>query len=654
MSKLGYNPQDMDLSVDPGKDFYQYANGTWQTNTKIPADKPRWGQFMILREQNLQRVHDLLKQLADNVPCVRGSIDQKLGDFFASGMNEANIEKQGIRGIVEALRRISGVYSTRQLSRTIAYLHMRGCGVFFDLEAYADYKDTSQVIAHASQGGLGLPERDYYLNADAKSVETRAKYVEHVQRMFVLLGFRGKRARQAAEAVMRIETRLAEASMTNVELRDPEKTYHKMATSEMQALIGNFNLKRYLKYLGRGDVTELNVAQPEFFKSLNQLFADTPVREVRDYLRWHLVHSVADYLPSAFVKEDFAFYGRTLSGTAEMPARWKQITGVVSGYMGEAVGEKYVELYFPPAAKQQMLELVEAIREALRDSISNARWLSDATRSKALAKLNAFGVKIGYPDVWRDYSALSIDQESFVGNILRARVVGARRQLAKIGKPVDRNEWFMSPQTVNAYYSPQMNEIVFPAGILQAPFFDYEAPAAANFGGIGMVIAHEMTHGFDDHGSQFDAQGNLSMWWSEADRKEFEARVANITEQYGNYRVSDGTPLSGGLVTGEAAADLGGASLAYRAFLTVMAGRPEVADANGFTPKQVFFLALAQIWQTLATPEYERQQAKTDPHPPGKFRVNGTLANMSEFTEAFGLPDDCPMMLPVEKRCKLW
>ena len=652
-SEHGIKTTYMDRSADPGKDFFRYANGQWLDTTDIPDEYPRWGSFLILRDNNLAQLHALLQDAAaSDAPA--GSVERKVGDFFSAGMNEAKIEREGIKPLAAELARIDRVRTASDIADIVARLHLYGAGVIFGFGSGQDYADSTQVIAHAGQSGLGLPDRDYYTKTDDESVELRRKYVAHVSRMLQLSGYTKRRSNSAAKAILAIETALAEASFTRSERRDPHKNYNKMPLGEFEAMVPNFPVRRYLKTLGAPSIEELNVAQPQFFKAVNDLLGTTKVSAWKHYFRWNLVRLTASCLSSAFGDEKFDFYGRTLTGQKAQTSRWKRIVSATSADLGDAVGELYVARHYPPQAKARMDEMVNNLRAALRDSINSLDWMSEATRTAALAKLDSFVAKIGYPDRWTDYSTVRIGRSSYVWNMLRCNQFAVQQDNAKIGKQVDRSEWLMSPQTVNAYYMPPMNEIVFPAAILQPPFFDMEADDAYNYGGIGVVIGHEMTHGFDDKGSKFDAQGNLKMWWTAEDRAEFERRIALIKEQYGQFEVAGGKRLIPDLISGEAAADLGGAKLAYMALQKALANKGRSTDENGFTDEQRFFLAFGQIWASKATPEYEQMSVSTDPHPPGKYRVLGTLAHLDEFPQAFGLPDDCDMMLPPEKRCRLW
>lgn len=650
----GVKTSYMDKTTSPGTDFFRFANGAWVDNTQIPDEYSSWGSFNVLRDENLAQLLALLEEAAANTGATPGSNAQKIGAFYFAGMNEKKIEAEGAKPLASEFARISAIRSRRQLGNAIARLHNYGVNVMFGFGSGQDYADSTQVIAQAVQAGLSLPDRDYYLKDDDKSKEQRAKYVTHVTNMFKLLGFSASYAANAAAVVLKIETELAKVSRSRSERRDPTKNYNKMSVADFAALAPRLPIAQYLKRMGCDKVAAINVGQPDFFKGLDALMGTVTMTEWKIYFRWHLISATASMLSSDFVKEKFDFYGRTLTGSKALLPRWKRIVSATNGSLGEAVGELYVAKHFPPAAKARMLEMVGNLKEALRDSIKTRPWMSEETRVQALAKLDSFVTKIGYPDVWQDYSALRITRNSYVWNVLRAHVFENKLDLAKIGKPVDRNQWLMTPQTINAYYMPPMNEIVFPAAILQPPFFALDADDAANYGAIGAVIGHEMTHGFDDKGSQFDAQGNLRNWWTDADRAAFDSRIKLIKALYGSFSVSGDKHLLPDLVSGEAAADLGGVKLAYLALQKSLETKPRTTDANGFTDEQRFFLAFAQIWATKARDEYEQMQVTTDPHPPGRFRVNGTVCNLPEFAKAFGLADDAPIMLPAEKRADLW
>jgi putative endopeptidase len=533
-----------------------------------------------------------------------------------------------------------------------ARLQQQGVSVMFRFTSNQDAKDSTQVIATALQGGLGLPERDYYLRDDEKSKKLRDDYSKHIAKMFELLGDSATKGETEAATVLKIETSLAKASMSNVDMRDPVKTYHKMKIAELQALTPDFSWDSYLKTAGHGDVTELNVAQPEFFKALDAQLTSTPLDDWKTYLRWHVLDSEAAALPEKFVNEDFDFRGRILTGAKQIQPRWKRCVQSTDRNLGEALGQVYVQKYFPPEAKAHALEMVHNLIAALRDDLKTMPWMGPETRAQASAKLAAFAVKIGYPDKWRDYSALQVDRSSYLGNVQRSAEFEFQRRLNKIGKPVDRTEWGMTPPTVNAYNNSSMNEIVFPAGIMQPPFYDPKADDAVNYGGMGAVIGHEITHGFDDHGSQFDGQGNLKNWWSPDDLKNFKERAQCVSDQFDSYVVDGDLHENGKLVLGESIADLGGLTISYAAYEKSLEGKPRPPEKDGFTPEQQFFLGWAQVWGANERLEYARLMANTNPHPLPRFRGNGPLSNMAEFARAFGCKKGDAMVR--EKVCKIW
>jgi putative endopeptidase len=632
---------NMDKTVSPGKDFYQYANGTWLKNTPIPNEYDKWGMLNIINDKNLTLVRTLLEDAAKKTSKA-GTVEQKIGDFYKVGMD------------TKKLKRIDNLKTLDDLRSELAHLHGMGIGALFSFGSGQDFKDATKVIGQAGQGGLGLPERDYYFNQADRFKKIRGEYVNHVARMLALLGIDAADAKTRAQKIMEIETQLADASMDNIQLRDPEKIYHKMNVKELTEMTPRFSWPIYFSEIGYPGINEVNVGQPEFFKKLDHQISAVTMDHWKDYLRWHLIDAAAPYLSSRFVDADFDFHGKVLTGKKENLPRWKRVVNATNHAIGEAVGQLYVKTAFTPEAKAKALKLVKKLREVLREDLGILDWMDDTTRKNAIAKLDAFVAKIGYPDKWRDYSALKINRDSYISNVLRAEQFEFNRNLAKIGKPVDRTEWLMTPQTVNAYYWSEMNEIVFPAGILQPTIFDPKADDATNLGAMGMVIGHEMTHGFDDQGSKFDAQGNMKNWWSSGDEKRFKERIALIENQYDGYTVDGDTHLKGKLVAGEAAADLGGLTIAYKALEKILEGKPRTPDAEGFTPEQRFFLSFAQAWATNIRPEKEHMIAATDPHPIPKYRVNGTLANMDAFEKAFDIKGENTMMLPKNKRCYLW
>jgi putative endopeptidase len=650
----GIDPAAMDLSVKPCDDFYQFANGTWLKNNPIPPEESIWGGFNEVRDRTRETLRTILEATAAGRDWAPGSIQQKVGDFYASGMDQAAIEKAGLKPIQPALKRVAALKDRNQLPALLARLHREGLGGGFGFHVMQDQMDSTRYLAALGQGGLGLPDRDYYTKTDPKSVALRQAYLEHVTRMLVLLGEPRPTARRHAATVLALETRLAEASLTRVEQRDPLKTYHRMARTELETLAPGFDWKAYFADRELPGLAEVNVRQSGFFKEFAAMAGTVPVRDWVIYLRWHVLRASASGLPKAIEDESFRFNQKTLFGVPQQPARWKRIQEAVDAGLGEALGQLYVEQAFPPAAKAKVLELVENLRTALRARIQALDWMQPATKEAALNKLSAFGVKVGYPDHWRDYRALKVSRGNYAGNLRAARAFEIRRNLAKLGQPMDRGEWGMSPQTVNAYYSQTMNEIVFPAAILQAPFFDPRADDACNYGGIGMVIGHEMTHGFDDQGSKYDAQGNLRNWWQDADRAAYQARTDLVVKQFDAYQALPDQAVNGKLTLGENIADLGGLKIAFAAWQHSLAGKPAPQPIDGFTGEQRFFLNLACIWRNNIREEALRLRLNTDPHSPGRFRVLGPLSNLPEFFQAFGCGEDCGMHRPVAERPAIW
>jgi predicted metalloendopeptidase len=647
----GFATANLDKTCKPCDDFYQFAMGGWMKTNPIPPEFPTWGTFTQLGDKNQENLRQIL-EAAESAKAAPGSNEQKIGDFYASCMDTAAIDSAGTKPIEPELARIAAIKNEADLQAEAERLHSRGVGALFRFNSTQDAKDSAQVIGAAFQGGLGLPEREYYLKEDDKSKQLRDAYLKHVAKMFQLLGDSAEQSAGEAGAILKIETALATASMKNTDLRDPDKTYHKMALADLKALTPNFSWEAYFKAAGHPELREINVGQPDFFKALDAQLTATPVDDWKTYLRWHLVNAAAPGLSEKFVDEDFDFRGKTLTGTKEIQPRWKRCVQATDRVLGEALGQVYVQKYFPPAAKARALEMVHNLIAALRDDLQTLPWMGPETRKQATAKLEAFAVKIGYTDKWRDYSALKIDRASYAENQLRGAEFDFARRLNKIGKPVDRTEWGMTPPTVNAYNNSNMNEIVFPAGIMQPPFYDANADDAVNYGGMGAVIGHEITHGFDDHGSKFDGQGNLKDWWSPEDLKNFKARAACVSDQFGGYVVDGDLHENGKLVLGESIADLGGLTIAYAAYEKSIAGKPRPPDKDGFTPEQRFFLGWEQVWGANERIEFARLMANTNPHPLPRFRGNGPLSNMAEFAKAFGCKKGEPMVR--EQACKIW
>jgi putative endopeptidase len=653
-ARHGFNLANLDRSVSPCDDFYGFADGGWMKNNPIPADRAAWATFNKLRDQNENALHQILEEASRDTKAEPGSNWQKIGDFYASCMDESQVESAGLKPLQPELQRIATINDTAALQDEIARLQRDGANAVFAFGSEQDLKDSTQVVAGAGQGGLGLPDRQYYLDDDARSKQLRDAYVQHVTNMFKLAGDDAATAATEAKSVIDAETALAKASKKREDLRDPEANYHPMTLAQLHELTPNFSWTTYFKEVGAPALTDADIGQPDFFKQVDTGFSSVPLDDWKIYLRWHLIHAVASSLPEKFVDENFDFYGRTLTGTKQMLPRWQRCVQATDRQLGEALGQYYVQRNFPPEAKARALAMVHNLMAALHDDLLTLDWMSPATREQAIKKLSAINLKIGYPDKWRDYSAYKVDRGPYVENVLRGNEFEFARDIRKIGKPVDRTEWGMTPPTVNAYYSPPMNEIVFPAGILQPPFFDLHADDAINYGGIGSVIGHEMTHGFDDEGAKFDGQGNLKNWWTAEDLKNFEARGECIAKQFESYEIEPGLHGNGKLEEGESIADLGGLTISHAALEKTLAGKPAQAPIDGFTSDQRFFLAWAQIWSANLRPEYARLIAKTDPHPLDRFRANGPLSNTPAFAKAFGCAPDSKMVRPPDQRCRIW
>ena len=640
----------MDRTADPCVDFFRYSCGGWIKNNPIPPDESSWDTYAKMQDENVARLRAILEAASAPDPN-RNAAAQKIGDYYASCTDEKAIEAKGSDPLKPELDRIANLASKAEIAGlTAAMVHS---GVLFRFGSTQDLKDANQQIAQADQGGLGLPDRDYYTKGDAKSVELRNSYVAHVQKMFQLLGDAPDLAATEAQTIMRIETALAIGSMTRVERRDPKALDHKMTSDELQKLSPDFQWPAYFSSVGLPSLSSLNVASPNFFKAMNDELAKESLDDWKTYLRWHLVHADAAFLSAAFLNENFEFYGKTLQGSKELRPRWKRCTDNVDDDLGEALGQVYVEKYFGPEAKQQALKMVKEIESAMERDINTLPWMSPATKQQALVKLHGMANKIGYPDKWRDYSKLEIIRGDELGNVVRARKFEFDRGLAKIGKPVDHGEWDMTPPTVNAYYNPQMNDINFPAGVLQPPAFDPNSDAAPNYGDTGGTIGHELTHGFDDEGRQFDAQGNLRDWWTENDGKEFVKRASCISDQYSTYTIIDDIKINGKLTMGEDVADLGGEILAYIAWKDANKDK-NLQPIDGLSPEQRFFIGYAQWDCANDRPEDLRLRAQVDPHSPAQYRINGVVVNMPEFAQAFGCKATQSMVKPTEKVCRVW
>ncbi|HEX7418488.1 MAG TPA: M13 family metallopeptidase [Thermoanaerobaculia bacterium] len=651
ISATGFDVANLDRTASACDDFYRFADGGWMKSHPIPPAYPSWGNFSVLYVSNQEKMHTILEEAAkSNAPA--GSDEQKVGAYYASCMNEKTVERAGVTPLTSDFSQISALRSVSNLPNTLAHLHSYRISAVFAFSSTQDYKQTEQTVASISQAGLGLPDRDYYTKEDAKSKEIRIRYVQHIAHMLQLYGDDQNNAQSEARNIMDFESKLANSSMTNVELRDPVATYHKLTLDELQALSPSFSWPEYFAAIGLPNVKSIIVAQPQFVGEFEQLLKIAPIDTWKSYLRWNLLNFEASKLPPDFEKADFEFYQQYLSGTKEMLPRWKRCTAATDAALGEAVGQVWTKRYFPEAAKAQALDMVHNIMRALREDITTLSWMSPETRQQALTKLDAFGLKIGYPDRWRDYSAVTLSNQPYITNSIAANQFEFHRDLNKVDKPTDRNEWLMSPPTVNAYNNPPMNEIVFPAGILQPPFFDPNADAAYNYGGMGAVIGHEIIHGFDDQGRQFDLHGNLADWWTAEDKARFLERAKCVSNQFSSYDVN-GQHMTGDLVLGESIADLGGVQIAYAAYQKSQEGKPR-QTIDGFTPEQRFFLGWAQVWAENQTPESQRLQITTDPHPLSRFRVNGPLSNMPEFATAFGCKTNDAMIRAGDNRCNVW
>jgi endothelin-converting enzyme/putative endopeptidase len=657
LAHLPYTPvldvSSMDKTADPCVDFFQYACGGWQKNNPIPADQSRWDVYAKMEQDNRRVLWGILDRLASQTSG-RTVSQQKIGDAFAACTNEALTQSLGARPMKPELDLIDGMKSKKDLPAVLAALQLSSGddGMLFNFTSSQDYADSSRVIAFATQGGLGLPERDYYFKTDAKSKELREKYVAHVARMFQLMGESEADAKASAAVVMSMETALAKGSMTAVELRDPQKQFHPANARQLQALSPAFDWKSFLTGMGVAGNDRFNVSQPRFFQTLDFQLRMRKLDDIKTYLRWHVAHVSAPFLSRPFLEENFNFYRRTLRGVTELAPTWQRCVVLVDNQIGEALGQEFVKENFSPELKAKTLHMTQQIQAAMESEIKNLDWMGPQTKAKALEKLHGIANKIGYPDNWRDYSALEIKRDDLLGNVQRGDAFEARRQLAKIGKPVDHSEWGMTPPTVNAYYDPQMNDINFPAGVLQPPLFDAKLDDAPNYGNTGGTIGHELTHGFDDEGRQYDAKGNLKNWWTKKDAAEFDKRTTCLTDQYGKYIVVDDIHINSKLTLGEDLADFGGLVLAIAAWKMEMAAHPAPAEVDGFKPDQRFFIGMAQWACSNERPEQLRLSAATNPHSPNRYRVNGLVANFKEFEQAFSCKPGQPMA-PV-KRCQVW
>jgi endothelin-converting enzyme/putative endopeptidase len=649
----GIDANDIKREGAACNDFFDYANGAWRAAHAIPDYMDRWSKRWESGEINKEHVRDILAEVSKKTDWPKGGAEQLSGDFYAACMDEAQVNALGIKPVQPLLDEVRALKTRADLQRTIGHLHDVGVAVPFGLFAAQDLHDPTMVIAHLSAGGLGMPDRDYYLKPEKRFVDARAKYHEHMAKMFELAGEKPTVARTNAETVFAFEKRLAEASLDNVALRDPVQQDHKTKFADLDKLTPSFGWAAYFD-AGKMPHADLNVTQPKFLQQFEKELKSTPVAQWRTYLEWQVLNAAADTLSKDFVEENFEFNGKFLTGATEMKPRWKRCAEATDNQLGEALGQKYVEKYFPPEAKARTQAMVKNILLAMGDVIRDLNWMGDDTKKKAQEKLAAFNVKVGYPDKWKDYAGVAVTRDSYWNDVVSASRWNVDDGRKQVGKPVDRSRWGMTPPTSNAYYNPFLNEIVFPAGILQPPAFDVGGTDAVNYGAIGVVIGHEITHGFDDQGSQFDAKGALSNWWTPQDKEKFTARAQCVVNQFEGYFIEPNIHHNGKLVLGESIADLGGAKLAYLAYQKSRAGKAPEPTLDGFTPEQQFFIAWGQWRGDEIRPETQRTMVQGDPHPIAKYRVNGPLSNLPAFQAAFQCKADAPMVRPAADRCEVW
>lgn len=645
---------NMDYSVKPGDNFFRFANGGWLDKIEIPDDRTSYATFDVLRENRDADVRSLLEEVAKQKDAEKGTITQKIRDFYNTGMNVDKIEADGIKPLQPEFDRIDSIKTMQDFQDLVARFHTYGLDPLFGGGIEQDLMNSEVYKFYLMQAGLGLPDRDYYTKDDDRSKEIRQEYVKHVAKMFELLGDNPKTAEKNAQTVMSIETRLAEKSKTRLEMRNIPALYNKMNLDQLQALAPDFDWHRYFNNISDTDFGDVIVGMPEFFKEVSALVKSVPLADWKTYMRWDLLNRSAEYLSSDFVNEDYKFNSEFLSGSKKIKERWKRVVQTTNGALGEPLGQLYVKKYFPPESKQKMLDLVNNLKKALKSRIENLEWMTAPTKEAALAKLEKMGVKIGYPDKWEDYSKLDIEPDSYMLNVRRANYFEYNKNLDKFGKPVDPEKWGMTPQTVNAGYNPVKNDITFPAGILQPPFFDPKADDAVNYGAIGVVIGHEMTHGFDDQGRRFDKDGNMVDWWTRQDEEEFNKRTKLLVDQYDNFVAIDDVHINGKLTLGENIADFGGLTVALTAYRMSLQGKPAPADIDGFTDLQRFFLGYAQIWRGKIRDKALMRKCQEDVHPWGKFRVNGALFNVPEFYQAFDIKPTDKLYRSEEQRPVIW
>jgi putative endopeptidase len=645
---------DLDRKVDPCNDFYEFSNGTWRANHPIPATMVRWSKRWESGETTKDKLKGVLETAEQDQTAAKGSTDQIIGDYYGACMNEPQVDARGIEPVEKWFAAIDAVKDNGGLQPMMAEMHDVLVAVPFNLSSSTDPHKPTWVLADVGASGYSLPDRDYYLKPDARFKEAREKYVEHITRMFTLVGWDQKSAAAGAQTVMSMETKFAEASLDNVALRDPSSTDHNSTFAQLQAMAPHFDWVDYFQHNQLAQDVDLNVDQPKYMQEFDRQLQQTPLADWKVYFKWQALSSSAEALSAPIVEEDFAFFGKYLRGQAEMKPRWKRCVESTDRFLGEALGKKYAEKYFPPAAKARAQEMVRNILLAMRDDILSRPWMSDETKERAMAKIATFNPKIGYPDKWKDYSKLDIRRDAFFEDYLAGRHFVVEDDRETIGKPVDRSRWGMTPPTSNAYYNPLWNEIVFPAGILQPPGFDNNAVDAVNYGSVGVVIGHEISHGFDDQGAKFDYSGSLRNWWTDNDQKQFQERGACVANQFDNYFIEPGVHHNGKLVLGESIGDLGGVKVAFLAFQKSLEGKPRPPDIDGFTPEQQFFIAWAQWRGDAIRIEEQRVMMQSDPHPIGKYRVIGPLSNLPQFQQAFSCKAGSAMVRPADKRCEVW
>ena len=654
---VGINVSYMDTTVKPSEDFFRFVNGGWIAKNEIPSDLGAYGSFTELREENQEVLLDILRKAGENEQYKEGSDQRKAADFYTVGMDSVMAERAGISVLTPYFEKIEAIKDKKDIQEYLEQDILQGGSAFFNMAVFPDLKKSNQMAAYITSGGIGLPERDYYLKTDDKSKEIRQKYVEHIANLFVLAGDDAAAAKKQAEVVLNLETRLAKTMLSKEDSRDPYKSYFPKSVGDLTKLAPSIDWKDYFQSLDI-KVDTVIVTEPAFLQEYHKIINDTKMADIKTYLRAGLMRSAAPYMHNAFVQEAFNFNSKYLTGVEQMRPRWKRVLATTNNLIGEAIGQLYVDETFPPEAKQKAQDMVENIKLAFADRIKQLEWMSDSTKEMALKKLNTFRVKIGYPEKWIDYSSLEVSKDpeeaSYFGNVVNANIFESKRQLSKLGKPVDREEWEMTPQTVNAYYNPLFNEIVFPAAILQPPFYDYRADEAVNYGGIGAVIGHEISHGFDDQGAKFDAEGNLKNWFTEKDLSSFEERGKNLAKQFDKYEPLPGVFVQGQFTLGENIGDLGGITAAYEGLQRFYRENKKPGLIDGYTPEQRFFISWATIWRIKYRDETLRTQVLTDPHSPGMFRANGPLTNFPPFYEAFNVKEGDKMFRPDSSRVKIW